>query len=79
MSQIKQRAAEARALLANEALLSVLSEIKDDATAVFLNPFSGIEEIARAHEGVRAVETVLAALNARIDAQTVEDKKGSAP
>lgn len=80
MTTIKERAAEARALLANEALLSVLSEIKDEATSVFLNPFAGIEEIARAHEGVRAVATVFAALQQRIDAQAVEDKqKGSAP
>lgn len=80
MSKIKERAAEARALLANEALLSVLNEIRDEATAVFLNPFAGAEEIARAHEGVRAVATVFAALQTRIDAQAVEDKqKGSAP
>ncbi len=79
MSKIKQRAAEARALLANEALLAVLSEIRDDAASVFLNPFSTAEEIARAHEGVRAVATVFAALQQRIDAQAVEDKKGSAP
>lgn len=80
MSTIKQRAAEARALLANEALLAVLSEIRDDAASVFLNPFSTGEEIARAHEGVRAVATVFAALQTRIDAQSVEDKqKGSAP
>lgn len=80
MATIKQRAAEARVLLADEALLSVLNEIRDDATAVFLNPFSTGEEIARAHEGVRAVSTVFAALQSRIDAQAVEDKqKGSAP
>lgn len=80
MSKIRERAAEARALLANEALLSVLNDIRDEATAVFLNPYAAIEEIARAHEGVRAVETVFAALQQRIDAQAVEDKqKGSAP
>lgn len=80
MSKIKQRAAEARTLLADESLLAVMSEIKDDAAQVFLNPYSGIEEIARAHEGIRAVATVFAALQSRIDAQAVEDKqKGSAP
>ena len=80
MSKIKERAAEARQLLANESLLAVLSEIQDEATQVFLDPFSPIEKIARAHEGVRAVATVFAALQARIDAQAVEDKqKGSAP
>ena len=80
MSNIKQRAAEARMLLANESLLSVLSEIREDATSVFLDPFADIEKIARAHEGIRAVATVFAALQARIDAQAVEDKqKGSAP
>lgn len=80
MSIITQRAAEARTLLANESLLAVLSEIRDEATQTFLNPFAGIEEIARAHEGVRAVATVFAALQSRIDAQAVEDKrKGSAP
>lgn len=80
MSIIKQRAAEARQLLANESLLAVLSEIRDEAAQVFLNPFAKVEEIARAHEDVRAVATVFAALQTRIDAQAVEDKqKGSAP
>lgn len=80
MSMITQRAAEARRLLADETLLAVLSEIQDEAAQVFLNPHSAIEEIARAHEGVRAVATVFAALQSRLDAQAVEDKrKGSAP
>jgi hypothetical protein len=42
---------------------------------LFLNPASDITAIARAHEAVRAVETFIAAIQTRIDAEKVADKK----
>lgn len=76
MSIATQRAAEARTLLGNRTLLSVLDEIREDATKVFLNSASPIESIAAAHDRVRAVQTILDAIQTRLDAETIEQKKG---
>ncbi len=42
---------------------------------LFLNPASDITAIARAHEVIRAIETFMAAIQTRIDAEKVADKK----
>ena len=75
MSDIKQRAFEARQLADYGPFLSIVDEILEDATSLFLNGSSAITEIARAHEAVRAVETFKAAIKSRLDAETVSDRK----
>jgi len=75
MSEIKQRANEARELLENPVFQAVLGEVKQEAVDLFMNANSCIDVISRAQEKVRAVETVLAVIQARIDAETVEDKR----
>lgn len=70
-----ERAEEARRLLADEGLLSVLSDIQRDAAEVFLRPQSSLEEIATAHEMVRAVDVLRTALQARITDETIERKR----
>lgn len=75
MSEIKHRANEARELGDNPIFKAVLQEVLDDAVNLFMNANSCIDIITEAHERVRAVETIRAVLRARIDAETVEDKK----
>lgn len=71
------RAEEARRLMADEGLLSVLQEITQDAASVFLTPSATPDQIAAAHEKVRAVEYFRQALQARITNETFEQRKGN--
>ncbi len=75
MSLIKQRASEARSLLADHIFQAVIGEIRDDAVGVFLNAACDINRVAAAHESVRAVQLILDALQARLDAEIVEAKQ----
>jgi len=75
LSDIKRRAHEARELLENAVFQAVLDEIRQGAVDLFMNANSGIDVLSQAHERVRAIETVLAAIQARIDAETVEDNR----
>lgn len=75
MSDVKQRAFQARQLQDYEPFKAIAQEILDDAISLFLNGASVITEIARAHEAVRAVETFRAVIQTRIDAETVADRK----
>ncbi|CAB5222822.1 hypothetical protein UFOVP373_34 [uncultured Caudovirales phage] len=75
MSLIKQRASEARSLLADHVFQAVIGEIRDDAVGVFLNAACDINRVAAAHENVRAVQLILDALQARLDAEIVEAKQ----
>jgi len=75
MLDIRQRATQARQLEGYEPFTSICDEIRNDAVQLFLNPASDITAIARAHEAVRAVETFIAAIQTRIDAEKVADKK----
>lgn len=75
MSEIKRKASEARTLMADHVFQSVIGEIRDDAVGVFLNSACDINKLAAAHERVRAVQTILDALQARIDAEAFEAKK----
>lgn len=75
MSEIKRRAMEARALLNDAAFQAVVDEIRNSAVGVFLNPASDAEALASSHEQVRAVQTFLDALQARVNAEAIEDKK----
>lgn len=75
MSEIKRRAMEARSLRDNPAFKAVIQEIRDSAGQVFFDPHADVEDLTKAHAKVRAVETFLDALQARIDAEAIEDKK----
>ena len=68
---IKQRAQEARDLLANPVFMAVSADILGAASELFLNSNSGIDILSRAHEGVRAVQKFKDALQSRIDAEAV--------
>lgn len=70
-----ERADEARRLLADEGLLSVLNDIRQSAAEVFLHPAATPEDIAAAHEKVRAVEFIRNALQSRITDETFEQRK----
>ena len=75
MLDVRQRATQARQLENYEPFKEICAEIRDEAVQLFLNPASDITSIARAHEAVRAVETFMAAIQTRIDAEKVADKK----
>ena len=75
MLDVRQRATQARQLEGYEPFKVICAEIRDEAVQLFLNPASDITSIARAHEAVRAVETFMAAIQTRIDAEKVADKK----
>ena len=75
MSEIKRRAMEARSLRDNPAFKAVIQEIRDSAGQVFFDPHADVEGLTKAHAKVKAVETFLDALQARIDAEAIEDKK----
>jgi len=75
MLDVYQRAIQGRPLEGFEPFKAICDEIRDDAVQLFLNPASDINAIARAHEAIRALETFMAAIQARIDAEKVADKK----
>ena len=75
MSLIEQRASEAKTLLADHVFKAVIGEIRDDAVGVFLDATCDITRIAAAHASVRAVQVILDALQARLDAEAVEAKQ----
>lgn len=75
MLDVYQRAIQARQLAEYEPFKEIAAEIREDAVQLFLNPASDITAIARAHEVIRAIETFMAAIQTRIDAEKVADKK----
>ena len=75
MLDVYQRAIQARQLEGYEPFKEICAEIREEAVQLFLNPASDINAIARAHEAVRAVESFTAAIQTRIDAEKVADKK----
>jgi len=75
LSLIKQRASEAKTLLADHVFKAVIGEIRDDAVGVFLDATCDITGITAAHASVRAVQVILDALQARLDAEAVEAKQ----
>ena len=75
MSNVYQRARDARELLENPTFKSIMDEIRQDAVALFVNASSCIDDIAKAHENVRAIETVLQAIQARITEEAMENRK----
>lgn len=75
MSDVHQRATQARQLAGYEPFTSIADEIRNSAVELFLNPASDIQAIAQAHEHVRAVETFMATIQRRIDDEMIADKK----
>jgi len=73
---IKQKAANARTLLANETFKEVLDNIKNDQIKVFLN--SGIQDTAvreEAHSIVNAIHKIEHYLQSCINDEKMLDKK----
>lgn len=75
MTDVRRRAAEARALLDDPAFQDVCNEIREDAKRDFLASGGDPDQMAAAHERVRAVETFEASLQARIAEQAMLDKR----
>jgi hypothetical protein len=75
MDNVKQRANEARDLMGNHAFQSVIAEIRAEAAELFLNASSDMVSISGAHERVRATQTILDALQVRLNAEMAEDKQ----
>lgn len=59
----------------DETFLDVIDSIRAQSLGVFNNAKSGIDEITAAHEGIRAIETVLGELRSRIYGGKAQDKK----
>lgn len=80
MSEIKRKGQEAERMLRDDTFVDVMDTIRKNAVGVFSNAKSDIDSIAKAHEAIRAVETILDEFDARIVAAQIEEKrKGSAP
>lgn len=75
MTKSTERAAEARSLLGSQSFASITEEIRQEATQVFLSPHSTVEQRESAHDRVRAVQIILDAIQSRLDAETIEQKK----
>ena len=74
---IKQRAANARSLLANESFKQVLEEIKNDQIKVFLNTGSTTADIEEAHAVVSAIQKIEHHLQSSINDEKIFDKKNN--
>jgi hypothetical protein len=75
MSDIKQRAAEARSLMDNAVFQAILSEILEDAVSAFKRPTATPADLEGAHLKVRAIEIIKNALQARLSDEAFADKK----
>ena len=75
MSEVIARAEEARTLLDHPAFVAIMAEIQEDAVSAFLNPSATPADLEAAHAKVRAVEAVKAAIQSRLDAETIQNRK----
>ena len=75
MSEIKQRAAEARSLMDNAVFQAILSEIQKDAVSAFLRPTATPADLEAAHQKVRAIEFIMTALQSRLSDEAFADKR----
>lgn len=73
--ETRRRAAQARRLKEDADLTAVLAEIEEEATAAFLVSRGDPAALTAAYRKAEAVQTLLGALQARIDAQAVEDNR----
>lgn len=76
MSDVQQKATQARQLAEYEPFQAIVEDIRQGALDLFLNGNSAITEIARAHEAIRAIDMFMAAIQSRLDAEKVAQKKG---
>ena len=76
MSDVRQKAIQARQLAEYEPFQAIVEDIRQGALGLFLNGTSAITEIARAHEAIRAIDLFTAAIQSRLDAEKVAQKKG---
>jgi hypothetical protein len=72
---IDEKAATAKRLLDDEGLRAAIAEIRDTATAVFLDTASTPEGREQAHQDVRAIEAIRNRLTLWTDAKKIADKK----
>ena len=72
---IRRRAEEAARLLADEGLQAVLTEIEEGAHRAFLASRGDPEALTAAFRKVEAVQTLRAALQARLDAALFADNR----
>lgn len=82
MSEIKRKAAAARALRNDESFQDVLSDIKSNAISCFCNPKSSIDDIADAHLSIKAIGLIEEVLlrrenNERFELEKEGKKHGS--
>jgi hypothetical protein len=76
----EQKAITAKRLMDDEGLQMAFAEIRDTATAVFLNTASTQEDREQAHQDVRAIEAIRNRFGLWSDAKKIADKrKRSAP
>ena len=75
MSEIKRKAQESRDLAAYGPFIAIVDEIKAEAVQLFLNAGSDINAIERAHSRIRAVDVIMSAIQLRINADMVAEKK----
>ena len=76
MSDVQQKAIQARQLAEYEPFQAIVEDIRQNALDLFLNGTSAITEIARAHEAIRAIDMFMAAIQSRLDAEKVAQRKG---
>lgn len=72
---VSQKAAEARTLLASQAFQAIVEDIRGDAVKVFLRSEANADEISAAHDRVRAVQFILDAIQARLNAEAIQEKR----
>lgn len=78
--EYKKRAARAKALLRDENFLSALEDLRERQKIVFVSSAAHeVEKREEAHSIVRALNQIEYLLQGDIDAETLVDKKGSAP
>lgn len=75
MSNEYQRAIDAAELRENPTFVDVIGEIRQGAVDTFTNPNARPEMITAAHDKIKAIETVLNALQARITDQAFKAKR----
>lgn len=78
--EYKKRAARAKALLRDENFINTLKDLQDRQMEIFANSSAQeMEKREEAHSIIRALNQIKYLLQGDIDAETLVDKKGSAP
>lgn len=75
MSEIKAKAQSAERLLRNEDFQAIVAEIQSDAVALFKNAACDNITLERAHFSIRATQHIIDALQSRIAAAKMEQRK----